>query len=464
MAFSMFTRKRISTHCAFGATILLLLACSSSSKISSKENSSGYQENTSASTISNGNPDGYYDEKFIDYVNRSYDEHIKTVILHSSASELEPPIINLKGSETIVLRFDDLHEDVREMHYAFEHCTYDWQSSDLQLMDYQEGFNSDIINDYQFSFNTVRKYTHYRVEFPNDRIRLTKSGNYIVKVYANGNPDDLILTARFMVVEPSVNIQQTVRNSSVVSERDRKQEIDLELNLGNISTMNPYADIELVVMQNFRWDNEKRNVKPSLVKDNTLVYNYQGELTFDGGNEYRFFDAKSVRYRSEYVQDVQLKDDGYHIFLTPERPRAYRKYVFQNDINGRLLIKNDDMQNAHLESDYVQVHFEMPVDAILGNGNLYIAGQLSQWHLDKDFRMDYVHADLAYKKTLLLKQGYYNYLYLWQYNSRDHGETTLTEGNHSETENEYIVLVYFKDRSSFSDRLIGFKKFSNFSN
>ncbi len=407
---------------------------------------------------------GYYDDKVVDYTNRKYDEEIRTIILHSSASELEPPIINLGGSETLILRFDDLSEDVREMNYTFEHCSHDWKSSELQLMDFQEGFNSDIIANYQFSFNTVRNYTNYRLEFPNDRIRFTRSGNYIIKIYANNDPEDIMFVARFMIVEPRAIIDPTVRNSSVVSERDRRQEIDINVNLGNVPTTNPFGDIELVVLQNFRWDNAKRGVKPSFVKDNTLIYDYQNELTFDGGNEFRFFDAKSVRYRSEHVSEVKLEPDGYHIYLTPQKSRAYSQYMFQRDINGRLLVKNDDMQDAHLESDYVQVHFTMPVDAMLGNGNVFIFGQLSNWSLNKDFRMNYNAEDKAYEKTILLKQGYYNYMYLWQYVNNEVGETALTEGNHSQTENEYLILVYFKDQSFFSDRLIGFKKFSTLAN
>lgn len=404
---------------------------------------------------------GYFDGSALDYTDRTYDDKIRTVIIHSSGSELEPPIINLIGTERIVLRFDDLSEDVRDMHYAFEHCNHLWEPSDLHLMDFQEGYNSDIINDYQFSFNTVVPYTHYRIEFPNERINLTRSGNYIIKVYANGDPEDLILTARFMVVEPLVHIDHIIRNSSVVAERDRRQEIDLTVSLGAVTVMNPYAEIELVLLQNFRWDNAKRNVKPSFIKDNKLTYDYQHELTFDGTNEFRFFDAKSLRYRSEQVREVKLENNGYHIYLSPDLPRAFQRYTFVNDINGRLLIRNDDMDNAHLESDYVSMHFSMPVDAMLGNGNMYIFGQLSNWTLDKPFRMEFNPELIQYEKTIMLKQGYYNYMYLWQYNSKGGpADTYLTEGNHAQTENEYLVLIYLKDRSTFSDRLIGFKKFS----
>ncbi len=404
--------------------------------------------------------DGYYNEKFVDYSTRIFDENIKTLLLYPAKAELEQPIIQLNRGESLTLRFDDLGENFREMYYRFEHCTYDWKSSELQPMDYQRGFDTDIITNYEYSFNTVQPYTHYRLEFPNNRISLTRSGNYIITVFTDNDEEDVMLTARFQILEPLAQIAAVLRNSSVVSERDYRQEIDIEVNLSGIESRNPYAEIELVVMQNQRVDNEKRNVKPSFVKDKELTYNYQGELTFDGINEFRFVDAKSVKYRSEEVSDVILEDRGYHIYLAPDQPRAYTQYTFENDINGRFLIRNDDMTDPHLESDYVDMTFKMPVLAPLGNGNLYIFGQLSNWQLAPLYKMDYKPDDLLYEKTVRLKQGYYNYLYIWRYKSMEEGSTMLTEGNHAETDNEYTIFVYFKDRSNFSHRLVGYKVFN----
>jgi hypothetical protein len=404
----------------------------------------------------------YFDTKELQYIDKIYDDNIKTVLVHIKGSELEAPIIPLNGNEKIVLRFDDLDENIREMHYSFIHCTWDWKPSDLQIMDYQEGYNNDIIEHYDFSFNTVNNYTNYRLEFPNDRINLKRSGNYIIRVYANGNQDDLVLTSRFMVVEPKVSIGATIQPSSVVSEREYRQEIDIEVNIGSTPTMNPYRDIELVVVQNLRQDNVITGVKPNFIKNEQLSYNYQGELDFDGGNEYRFFDAKSLRYRSEEVEEVRLQDDGYHIYLAPDWSKAFKQYTFENDINGKFLVQNDDMINPHLESDYVFIHFSFPVDAMLGSGEMYVMGQLSNWALKKSHRMTYNPDNLSYELVVKLKQGYYNYTYLWKYPKANSGTSDLTDGNHSETENDYLILVYFKDQSYFSDRLIGVERANSF--
>jgi hypothetical protein len=400
----------------------------------------------------------YFGDKELQYTDKIYDESIRTVILHIKGSELDAPIIPLNGDEKLILRFDDLDENTREMHYSFIHCTWDWKPSDLQEMDYQKGYNSDIITDFDFSFNTVNNYANYKLEFPNDRIDLIRSGNYLIKVYANGDPEELILTSRFMVVEPRVTIGVDIHPSNIVSDREYKQEVDIEVNLGSIQTMNPYRDIELVVMQNLRHDNAIKGVKPNFIKNEQLTYNYQGELDFDGGNEFRFFDGKSLRYRSEEVEEIRLEDDGYHIYLAPDWGKAFKQYTFENDINGKYLVKNDDMIDPHLESDYVTVHFNFPVDAMLGNGDLFVMGQLSNWRLKKTHRMTYNPDNLSYELALLLKQGYYNYTYIWKYPKKDQGSSELTDGNHSETENDYLILVYFKDQSFFSDRLIGVER------
>lgn len=396
------------------------------------------------------------------YQNQIFDPTIKTMLLYTTESELNPPIIRLNGSEKLILNFDDLGDDVRDMYYRFEHCTFDWKPSGLHIMDYQEGYKTDYIDNFQYSFNTIQSYTHYHLEFPNENIRLTSSGNYVIKVFADDDENQPILTARFMIVDPLTTIEASVQRSNIVSERNYKQKLNIKIDLGSIQASNPYRDVELVVLQNNRFDNAKHGLKPSFINGSELVYDFQEELTFDGINEFRFFDAKSVRYRSERVSEVTLEKDGYHIYLSPDVRRAFKLYSTQQDINGKLLIKNDDMQNASLESDYVTIHFEMPVDAFLGNGEMYLFGQLSNWEIDPAFKMEYNPLELKYEKTIKLKQGYYNYLYLWKYPNQDQATTELTEGNHFETENDYYILLYYKDSRTFSDRLVGYKTVNSY--
>ncbi len=403
----------------------------------------------------------YQDSGEPSYRTEIHDPGIKTLILHTSNSELEAPVIDLGGNKQLILRFDDLGEDIRDMYYEFEHCTFDWQSSELDLYDYQEGYDNDLITDYKYSFNALTPYTHFKLAFPNDRISLIQSGNYVIRVYADNDKTKKILTARFMVVEKLASIRPNVQFSRVVSEREYNQEVDFAINLNKVPSLNPYAEIELVVMQNDRWDNMKYGVKPSFVNGQDLVYNYQDALTFDGINEHRKVDAKSVKYRTEEVAAVTLEENGYHMYLAPDKSRAFLKYSLDGDINGKFLIQNDDMLEPHLESDYVWMHFVVPVDALLGVGKMYLFGQISNWQLTEEFEMEFNQSESVYQSFHLIKQGYYNYMYLWEDAATSTVSTDYTEGNHSETENDYQVFVYFKDPRSYCYRLVGYKLFNS---
>ena len=395
------------------------------------------------------------------HITKSYTPDIQTILLYGSSSELSAPIIKLDGNQTLTLRFDDLSDDSRDLFYEFEHCTHDWKSSDLDKFDFQEGYDSDRINDYEYSFNTLIPYTHYKLEFPNDQIQLTQSGNYIIRVFEDRDPDKVLLEARFMVMETLAQIEAKVIPSRIVALRQYNQEVDLSVDVAKVGTTNPYQEIELVVAQNYRWDNAKRNINPSFANGSKLTYDMPGSISFDGINEYRKLDAKSVQYRSEEVRDVELMDDGYHIFMADDQARAYSKYVFENDINGKTLIKNDDMNNAHTEADYVWVHFNFPIDAMFGNGALFLFGQVSNWNLSDDFKLTYNPNTHSCELKTPIKQGYYNYQYLWDAQQEKEPNTLLTEGNHSVTENDYQVFVYFKDQRNFCDRLVGYKLFNS---
>ncbi len=395
------------------------------------------------------------------YKTESFSPDIHTILIHGTGSELSPPVINLNGNQQLVLRFDDLSDNVKDLYYEFEHCTYDWKSSELDKYDFQEGYENDQINDYELSFNTLIPYTNYRVEFPNDRIQITQSGNYIIRVFEDRDPEKVVLTARFMVSEPLAQIDTKVIPSRIVALRQYNQEVDMSIDVNKVGSLNPYQEIEVVVVQNYRWDNAKKNLKPSFTNGSKLMYDMPGTVSFDGTNEFRKLDAKSVQYRSEEVRDVQLLNDGYHIYMADDEPRAYQKYVFDADINGKTLIKNDDMVNAHTEADYVWVHFYFPVDAMFGAGDLYLFGQVSNWDLNNQTKLEYNADGSFYTLTKLLKQGYYNYQFLWDSNSQGSPNTLLTEGNHSVTENDYQVFVYFKDQRNFCHRLVGYKLFNS---
>jgi hypothetical protein len=246
-----------------------------------------------------------------------------------------------------------------------------------------------------------------------------------------------------------------VHQANQISDRFSRQQIDFTIEYNGMIIDNPEQNIKVVITQNDRYDNALSEIKPSFSKGVALEYSNKDEISFDGGNEFRSFDIKSLVYQSERIQTIRNDRDGYNVFLLDDTRRTLKNYSLEKDINGRKLIKSDDhAKNSEIESDYAWVNFSLPYPAILTSGQLYILGSLTDWQLNDNSLMSYDFEKKSYVKKLLLKQGYYEYLYLFFEDAKNKGDISFIEGNHWETENEYSIWVYYHSSGGIYDRLI----------
>jgi hypothetical protein len=403
----------------------------------------------------------YYGDNTIRYENYVYKRNIKSVQLYDESFELSQPLLAIGSTERLKLCFDDLDADLKNYAYTIIHCNANWEPSDLVPAEYIDGFTDDNINDYRYSFNTLQKFTHYTAYFPNGSTRITKSGNYILKVYANGDPNDLVLTRRFMIHQNRVNIISRVTQASVIEDRNYKQELDFTIDHTGYDIKNPYNDLYIVITQNNRWDNQKTGFRPQFVKDNELVYDYDDLNVFPGGNEFRYFDIKSLRFHSQFVYSVKTDSMGNHVDLYADEKRSYKRYSTYTEMNGNYFIKVQEGNNSEIEADYCYVKFFLPYTDPMVEGNLYVFGAFNDWRCTKENLMHYNEKRLGYECTLYLKQGLYNYEYVFLKDGTTMADETLIEGSHYETENEYMIYVYHRQQGTFYDQLIGVKRLNS---
>lgn len=409
--------------------------------------------------------DTYYASDFLRYTDYIYKESIASVLFHREGWELTPPIITYGSGERLVLSFDDLDGDYALWQYTVVHCDAAWNPTDLWQNEYIEGFTDDYIRDYRFSFNTLQQFVNYNLLIPNEKFRFTLSGNYILKVYPDGQPDNPAITRRFMVVEPGVTVKGVVRAGSIIEQRFTHHEVQFSIFTGNYIISEPLRDLKVVVLQNNRWDNALLDLKPMMLRGDELDYKYtDGTNTFEAGNEFRYFDIKSLRYQSERIRSIENRTSGYHVELLPDKNRATTPYITYGDINGQRLIKTEDANDATIESEYVWVDFFLPYAEPVTGGGIYIMGALTDWQFaapgnsppsaSGHGRMEYNFARQGYQARLYLKQGYYNYLYAYLPDGATKAQTALIEGNRYETKNTYTVLVYHREPGTRYDRLI----------
>jgi hypothetical protein len=390
------------------------------------------------------------------YSNHIYNDRINTVQLYKEGWNLSNPVMKLRSNDRLVLHFDLRENNPETYYYTFIHCTRDWKKSDIYPSDYLEGYPENQIEEYKPSFNTTVTYFHYQVSFPNDRIKIRFSGNYILVVYPVGEPDKPVLTRRFMVTEDILKINPTAQRPQMADSYNTGQQVDFVINYAGMSISDPYRDISATILQNGQWTNAKQNLKPDFVGNNELKFNsLSDKYIFPGGSEFRYFDIKSLRYQSEYVRKTDYLGSTYHVFLFPSENREFKPYFYKQDFNGKYFIAIQEGRDMDTEADYVWVYFTLPAIYEVKGGRMFVTGALSDWAFKTENCMTYNAEKAEYQCSMLLKQGWYNYNYTFLKDGAKTAEPSAFESNHYETENEYLILVYYRNTRDRYDRLTG---------
>ncbi len=396
------------------------------------------------------------------YKTEIFSNHIKTLTVYREGWNLSEPVINLNGRERILIGFDDLKPDEMQYSYKVVHCDANWEKSLLASMEYLQGFSENYLDDYEYSFNTNINFAHYKVTIPNDDMRLTRSGNYALVVYESGNPDNVVCTACFYVVDQQVRLEASVDYNTMVDIRKTTQQVNFNVLHPNYIIQDPFSETFVVVKQNNREDNAVKGVKPTFTRSDALIYEENAQLIFKGGSEYRHFDAVSTRYFGEGIQSIDYYNPYYHFTLVPDEWKKGKSYQFKNDLNGRFFIRRQEAEQEYLdlESDYIFVHFTIPMEDPFLDGEVFLNGDFTYQKLDNTSKMVYNFDTRAYEGTYLLKQGYYNYRYLFRLTGHTKTQNPPIENDYYETENDYTIFFYHRPMSGRYDKLIGYLKFN----
>lgn len=382
---------------------------------------------------------------------------IKTVRVHPVNNWRAAPVIQLGSDNQLMISFDELSHNYRRLAYRIIHCNKDWTPSDLVLVEYMEGFSENDLEAGEPSISTNTLYTHYTLMLPNDDVTLTLSGNYACQVFDKDNPDEVLLTACFMVVDTRVSIKSEVTAFTDIDTEDKHQQLRLEVLPRGWQFQDPLSEIHLTIQQNQRTDNQVQGVHPQVVSPSKLIYEHDNALIFAGGNEYRRFEITTFKRPGLGVNRVAFHRPYYNVELFECEPRT-RGYTYDQDQNGRYLIHTIDNAPDEVTADYFLVHFSYPTTTPWLDEGLYLQGDLVEHRLDESSKFRYNFERKAYEKTLLLKQGSYNYQLLTRSTASGKISTLKTEGSYWQTENEYQVYVYYRPLGGRYDQLIGFNE------
>ena len=378
-------------------------------------------------------------------------EYIKTIILNED-NDPDKVLVAKLGTK-IHLSFDDLAKEEKTYYYKINYYNSDWTASTLFDSEYITGFVSDEIYDYEYSYNTIQSYVHYTLELPNDMTTLTKSGNYSVTVFEEDNEDNPIFSRRFMLYEDRVVVGGAIKRSNRQLFED--QNVNVVINYMGFKMANPMERIKLSVMQNNDWSTLRTNIKPLFIRENQLLYQNMPILDFKGGNEFYYFENKDYQLNTNYIAHVRQDDESgiYHHFLYVNMGRKNQPYTYFPDIDGGFKITSSTADDVSIEAEYVYVHFSLGKGAINPNETVFVYGAFNDYALNQSNAMKYNPQTKQYECIILLKQGFYNYNYVSVSNNTL--DRTSISGSHYQTENNYLLLVYYREFGQDYDRLIG---------
>lgn len=390
------------------------------------------------------------------YTTRAWSNNIKSVQIANYQKTPLYPIVTLGEDEWVTLSFDDLNSDAATYSYRITHCTADWQKSATTENEYMEGFSVNYIDEVSTSSNTYFTYDHYELQIPNDNWRFKISGNYVIEVFKDNDQEHPVATACFSVVDPQVGFSGEVTARTNISYQGNYQQVNFNVDYSDYSIRDPHNEIIVVVEQNRRQDNKVVLNTPDYWEKNLLRYQNNNQLIFEAGNEYRTFDISSERILSERVESIDYYEPYFHATLYPDEFRNKKQYDYLQDVSGRYLVNVQFSDQPEVDGDYYFTHFTLPVEQPFWDSDVYILGELTGNNLPPDARMQYNAQKQCYEKTLLLKQGGYNYLYVTVPKGKKTASFQTIEGNFWQTQNEYAIYVYHCPFGSKHHRLIGF--------
>jgi hypothetical protein len=376
--------------------------------------------------------------------------NIKTVTFVQNGQNAIP-IFRL--GDSFQLQFDDLYGNEANYYYSIIHCDYDWKPSQLSKNEYLNGFDDQRIQDYTNSVNTLQIYSHYRISFPNRLTQIRVSGNYMMKIL--NEEKEVVFAKKFILYEELVAVPMQIkraRNSNVL---DQKQNIDFAVKSASINFQSPLQNVKVMLMQNGKFYNAIKNIKPQYTIGNDLIYKYDSETQFWGGNEFLFYENKDIRAANNNINFIDSNGGIYNSHLYANEARANKPYTYYPDINGNFIIKNIGAEKNEIEADYSWVFFTLSAPNYFGKKNIYINGMFNNYAMNEENKMEYNNEKGVYEKAIMVKQGFTNYQYILADDKGNIDEKNAIDGNFHITENDYFALVYYRENNQRYDRVIG---------
>ena len=376
--------------------------------------------------------------------------NIKTVSFVQS-NENVVPIFKL--GDGFQFQFDDLYGNEANYYFEIVHCDYDWKPSDIPKTEYMNGFDGQRILDYENSINTLQMYSHYKLPIPNQYMQLRISGNYILKILDESK--QVLFSRKFIVYEDLVSVPVQIKRARTVNYLEYKHNIEFSIKSQVINFQNPLKNVKVALLQNGQFNTAIKNVVPQYTIGNDLIYKYDSQTQFWAGNEFLYFDNSDIRSVGNTISQIDSNNGIYNTNLYTNNARANYPFSMTQDVNGNFVVRNINSSKKEIEADYAWVYFSLSAPSFMKNESIYITGMFNNYSLSPEYKMDFNKEKNIYEKAIFIKQGFTNFQYQIADDNGNVDAENAIDGNFWQTENDYTILVYYRENNNRYERVIG---------
>lgn len=369
---------------------------------------------------------------------------IQSIQLYSGNDASTPPIINLSGNNTLTLEFDDLRSSVRQFKISISHRNQYWEKSPIPAIVYMGSFFEAYFGDGRKSFVQNPAYYHYTYQFPDERLKITKSGNYMLSVF-DYDSNELLFRLPFFVSENKGTL--ATRVETVFAQRTDGRAVAQPFSEYRYPTFvqQPQFDLSFLYVQNQFWGRARKSEHYDTATPGIVNFHLSRDESFIADYEFNLLDIQKFEADGRQIIDIAPGKTPPEILLRRDiqqfnsRPSPYPSPVG---------IPRDDRQ-----AQYGSVTFSFETaTSIAEEEQLYLVGDFNNWMIDQKYRMRFDSTAALWRGQALIKQGIYSYKYILMRNKQI--DDLLLDQVFTQSRQQYITFVYFRDPQRNFDRLL----------
>lgn len=388
-----------------------------------------------------------------------YFDLLRSLNFNDGINTVAMPIIYSNLPYILNMEFDLMEGSPRRLYYTFKYCERNWNDSPVDPLEVMEGVNEIEINQFQTSFNTYTSYVHYRIPLPSNQIKFRQTGNYLITIYDQDG--QVYCTSRIYYSGTSFSASMNFIPPVDASLINTHQSLNITVNTGNKTVLIPKQEIQMDIFQNGNPLTRQIFYEPLFFSGNILRYTKDDEIVFKSGKEFRSANVRSIQNKSNNVKYWDEKNGMFHCFLKDDVIRSHKNYIFDIDYNGKMVYTSPDVpvNTSNTRSEYFYLHFKLNSSEKLDR-DIYVYGLISNWQIKNEFKMSYDDISKSYNATIYCKNAWVDYVYA-TVDHKNKLDLSYIEGDWSEAENDYFVLIYHRPYGGRFDNLMMAKKYNS---